>query len=199
MTFRRNLIEDDAQRWKEAHIEHPVGLVEHHRGGTGQIDQSPFQIVAETARCRDHHFGPGPDIAQLVSLAHAAYNHGSTDAHALNELPECFIDLNGKFACGAEDQDLYCFRTRNSRESFNHRNRKCQSLARASLGGRHHVTAFHERRDGLRLDGRWSDEFVFREVVPQRGAKIKFGKMLHRILRSVLAYCGEPEHDHSLG
>ena len=72
------------------------------------------------------------------------------------------------------------------------RNRERQSLACAGLRGRHHVAAFHERRNCLRLDGRWSDEFVLSEVVPQRGAKIEFGEMLHR--NFVFGSCfGEPE------
>ena len=181
MAFHRKIIEDDAQRGQEAHIEHPIGLVENHSGGAGKIDQPPLQIVAETARRRDHHFGPGLDIAQLVGLAHAAHNHGGADAHAVGELPECRIDLNGKFACGAKDKDFYCFGAGNGGESFNHRNRERQSLACASLRGRHDVAAFHEWRNGLRLDWRWSDEFVLIEVVPQRGAKIEFGKMLYQL------------------
>ncbi len=181
MAFRGKLIEDNAQSGQKAHVEHPVGLVENHSGGAGKIDQPPFQIVAETARRRDHHFGPGLDIAQLVGLAHAAHNHGSADPHSFGKLAECRVDLNGKFACGAEDQDFYCFAAGNGGESFNHRNREGQSFACASLRGRHDVAAFHERRNGLRLDGRWRDEFVLIEVVLQRGAKIELGKMLHQL------------------
>jgi hypothetical protein len=117
----------------------------------------------------------------VVTLPHAAHNHGGADVHAVGELAECRIDLNGKFACGAEDQDSYCFCAGNGGESFNHRNRERQGLACASLRGRHDVAAFHEWRNSLRLDGRWSDEFVLVEVVPQRGAKIEFGKVLHQL------------------
>jgi hypothetical protein len=122
IAFRRKFIQDDPQRGQEAHIEHPIGLVENHNGGTGKIDQSPFQIVAETAWRRNNHFGPGLDIAQLVGLAHAAHNHDGADAHAVGELSECRIDLYGKFACRTEDQDFYCFGSGNGGESFNHRN-----------------------------------------------------------------------------
>ena len=181
VAFHWKMIEDDAQRGQEAHIEHPIGLVENHGGGAGKIDQPPLQIIAETARRRDHHFGPGLDIAQLVGLAHAAHDHGGADSRAVGDLPECFIDLNSKLARGTKDQDFYRFGAGNGRESFDNRNRERQSLAGAGLRGRHDVAALHEWRNGLRLDGRWSDEFVLIEVVPQRGAKIEFGKMLYQL------------------
>jgi hypothetical protein len=83
----------------------------------------------------------------------------------VGELPECRIDLNGKFACGAENQNLYCFGAGNGGESLNHRNRKRESLACASLRRRDDVAAFEEWRNGLRLDGRRDDEFVLNQVV----------------------------------
>ena len=146
----------------------------------GEIDQPPFQIVTEAARCRDHHFGPGLDIAQLVGLAHAAHHHGGADAQALGEWPEGRIDLNGQFARGTEDQDFDGFGAGDGGESFNHRNGERERLAGARLGGGDDIATFQERRDGLGLDGRGRNEFVLSEVVPQGGAKVEFGKMLHQ-------------------
>ena len=97
--------------------------------------------------------------------------------------PECRIDLNRQLPCRAEDQDLDLLGAGKGGERLKDGNRKCQRLAGAGLGRHHHVALFQDWRDGLGLDGRWRNEFVFVEVIPQGGAKIKFGEMLHYCVR----------------
>ena len=84
--------------------------------------------------------------------------------HAVSELAECRIDLNGEFACGAEDQDLDCFGARNGGESFNQgiENARVLPVPVCAVATTSRPCM---RGDGLRLDGRWSDEFVLIEVV----------------------------------
>ena len=106
----------------------------------------------------------------MVGLAQTAHDNGSADAHAFCELPECCIDLDGKFARGAENEDFNCFAARNTGESLDNGDPERQSLAGAGLRRCDHIAAFHEGRNGLRLDGCWSDEFVLSEVVQQCGA-----------------------------
>ena len=179
VALRGQLVEDAAEVFEEAHVEHAVGFVEDDFGGLREVDQAAFEIVAETAGRGDDDFGSGLDVAQLVGFAHATDDHRSADAHAFDELAEGLIDLNGEFAGGAEDEDFDGLAARNGGESFDDGNRERKRLAGAGLRGGDDVAAGQQWRDGLRLDGRRGDKFVFVEVVPQCGAKVQFGKMLH--------------------
>jgi len=85
----------------------------------------------------------------------------------VRELPERRINLNGKFPCGAQDQDFDGLAPGNGGETLNQRNHERQRLACAGLRGRYHVAALHEWRNGLRLRGPWSHELVLFEVGPR--------------------------------
>ncbi len=74
-----------------------------------------------------------------------------------------------------------------SGEGLNDGDGEREGFAGAGLRGGYHVAAFQQWRNGLGLDGRWSDEFVFSEVVPQCGAEIEFREMIH-----LLCFVGFP-------
>ena len=145
----------------------------------GKIDQTPFQIVAETAGGSDHHFGPGLDVAQLPVFSQAAHDNGGADARAFGELFERYIDLDREFPRRAEDEDFDGFAAGNSGEGLNDGDGEREGFAGAGLCGGDHVAAFQQWRNRLGLDGRWSNEFVFSEVGPQCGAEIEFREMIH--------------------
>ena len=80
---------------------------------------------------------------------------------------------------GLRMRTLIVFAAGNSGESLNDGNGEREGFACAGLRSGDHVAAFQQRRNGLRLDGRWLDEFVFSEVVSQCGAQIEFREMIH--------------------
>ena len=80
---------------------------------------------------------------------------------------------------GLRMRTLIVFAAGNGGEGLNDGNGERKGFASARLRGGDHVAAFQQWRNGLGLDGCWSDEFVFCEVVPQCGAEIEFREMIH--------------------
>ncbi len=69
---------DARHRREEAHIQHAVGLIQHHAFNVAEIDIVPRHMVEQAARAGDDDFRA---VAQRVLLrhhAHAAVDSGGT-------------------------------------------------------------------------------------------------------------------------
>lgn len=49
----------------KSHVQHPVSLVQHHKGGSTEGGVTLVQVVQEPARCRHHHLHSPPKLTSL--------------------------------------------------------------------------------------------------------------------------------------
>ena len=97
-------LEDAAHVVDEAHVQHPVGLVQHEDLQPGQVDELLAVEVAQAAGGghQDVHalFQP----LHLGSLAHAAEDDGGAQGQVLAIGLKALLDLEGQLPGGGEDQ-----------------------------------------------------------------------------------------------
>ena len=75
-----NLLENLPDLGLEAHIQHPVGLVEDQVGGPFQVHLPGLQEVDQTAGGRNADLGPVLDVPQLGSLRRSSEDTDVLDA-----------------------------------------------------------------------------------------------------------------------
>ena len=139
----------------EAHVEHPVGLVDHENLDAREQELAALIVIEKAARCRDQHIDTARDLYVLIIEGHAAdqQRHAQLVVDAI--LDEVFLDLSSEFARRLEDQ-----RARHPGTGaalFQHRDhRQCErgGLASAGLRDAQHIAAGHDMRYGLFLDWR---------------------------------------------
>jgi hypothetical protein len=139
----------------EAHVEHPVGLVDDEKLDAGEQQLAALEVIEEASRGRDQHVDPTGDLHILVAEGHAADEErdGKTMVDAV--LDEALFYLGGQFTGRLEDEG-----TRHARpgaaglQQRQHGQRESGCLARAGLCDTEHVFSGEHVRDGLRLDGR---------------------------------------------
>ena len=145
--------EDPFDIGDEAHVEHPVGLVDDHDLHAGQEQLAALEMVEQPAWRSDQHVDAAVDQRILFLEAHAADQERLGQLHVLGIGVEVFRHLGGQLARRAEHQ-----RTRHprpgtaARQHADHRQGERRGLAGAGLGDAEHVLAFERRGDRPRLD-----------------------------------------------
>ena len=137
----------------ESHVEHPVGLVEHHQLHPGQVERVAGQMVRKPS-WRAHHDVRAPlQFDELPFVGCAPVNrHRSHALLADGEFVNLVGDLGGQLPGGSEDQHL---RNRFRRvDPLDRRNAKRGGLARSRLRLADHVVSSHDQRNRRRLDRR---------------------------------------------
>ena len=151
LAARRQLLQDPAHVGQEAHVEHPVGLVDHQDLDAAQRRVGRAHVVEQTAGRRDDHVDAPPEGLLLRPHADAAEDRRRRRARVAPELPEVLLDLRGQLARGSQDE-----RARRAlglvRQTMKDRQGEGRGLAAAGHGRRDEVTAFEGRRDRLFLD-----------------------------------------------
>ena len=103
LPVRRHAREDAVDLRLEAHVEHPVGLVEHEHADAVELDGPALDQVEEAAGSRDEDVG----LARLVDLAadgRAAVDGGDVEALRRGERRDVRRDLQGELARRHEDE-----------------------------------------------------------------------------------------------
>jgi len=90
----------------EAHVEHPVGFVQHKMADGLQADVTLVNEVEQTPRRGDEDIDTLLQCTDLGMLFHSSINHAVTDAGIGGILPQAVVDLDGQLTGGREDQ---CF------------------------------------------------------------------------------------------
>ena len=136
----------------EAHIQHPVGLVQHHSLHLVQTDGVPLHMVHEAARGGHHDLGLLLQSGDLLVDGRAAVQaHG---AHALlepAEIAQFILDLNGQLPGGGQHQAQNIGGLRI--DVLHHGDTEGIGLARARRGLGNDILPVHEERDGAPLHG----------------------------------------------
>ncbi len=90
---------------EEAHVEHPVGLVDDEDLQPVELRVAETEVVEEAAGSRDDDVDPGAEGVLLRPHADAAEDGGARERRVDGELPRVLVDLGGQLARRRDDQD----------------------------------------------------------------------------------------------
>ena len=160
---RRQPAQDEAQVGDEAHVEHPVGLVDHkdfHALGRPDV---LLEIVDEAAGRADEDVARFAQVLALLVVVDAAVDGADLEPRVGAQQPGVGLDLHDQLARGRDDQDARRRRTALGRRGMPQapregRDQEGRRLARARLGLARHVLALERQRERALLDGRHGDE-----------------------------------------
>ena len=139
----------------EAHVEHPVGLVDDHDLHIGQDQFATLEMVEQAAWRRDQHVDALVDQLVLLAERHAADQQRTGQLGVLGVEVEVLGDLGCQFAGRAENE-----RARHPgagaapTQQRQHRQGEAGGLAGPGLRDAEHVLAFERGRNGASLNGR---------------------------------------------
>ena len=162
----------------KAHIQHPVGFVQHKDLKVREIDKSLTDQVVEPSRAGDQDVHALFQRFHLRCLAHAAKNDGAAQLEILAVGIKAFADLQSKLTGRGQDQgaDGTLSAGRIGREPVQHGQRKSSRLAGTGLGAAHQIPAGQHRRDRRRLNGRRGLIACLLHSAQKRGGQIQFFK-----------------------
>ena len=166
LAFRRQALEDLADVWQEAHVEHAVGLVEHEAFDVVEIEFALAEQVEQAAGTGDGELRALANAGDLRLLAHAAVDGDAAQAHVLAQLGDDVLRLLGQFARGADDQRAQLV-PRPGHQAVEEGQDERGGFAGAGLGQTHDVAPFQNGRDGLLLDGSGDDVALLGDVLQQ--------------------------------
>ena len=149
------LVQDGLEVVLEAHVEHLVGLVEHHELHLREQQRLAADVVERAPGGRHHHVDAALERPHLVEDLLAAVDRERGDAHAGAVLLHCFGDLHRELARGHQHQRLglegpAVLR----RHQLEHGQREGRRLAGTRRRLAEHVTPGDQRGNGLALNRR---------------------------------------------
>ena len=155
---RRQPAEDPPDVGDEAHVEHPVRLVEHEHLDPGRRPRALLQVVDQPPGRPDQEVERAPERLPLLDVVHAAEDERRAETREAAELPRVRIDLDDELPRGRDDQGarrrLAGSGRRVAEEPGEGRDQERGRLAGAGLGLARHVLAAEGDRQRRLLDGR---------------------------------------------
>ena len=146
LAFLRQHRCDSANRRKESHVQHAVGLIEDEHSQFAEIDELAAEVIFQASGSGDHQPRARADRASCLPFGQSAHDQRRGGELLAAQRVVLIHDLHGQFARGNEHQ------RRDSRRFFckqalDDRNQERQRLAGSCLRGRQHVLAFQRLRD----------------------------------------------------
>ena len=175
----RKLRDDFSNVVDEAHIEHPVGFIEHEKFHLAEAQPVAGHEVEQASGRGDEHVDAVLHRAHLRAHGHAADHQGGPGADMAAVSAEAIEYLPGQLACRAQHQYTAGLALRAPpicEEMMQDRHRECRGLAGASLRNPDHVAARQNNGNGLRLDRRGRSVFFFSERACDRFGKAEIMK-----------------------
>ena len=166
----------------EAHVEHPVGLVQHEDLDLAQVDALLLDVVEQASRRGDEDLDAAAHDRQLLLDVDAAVDDRRAQVRVLAVGAEGLLDLHRELAGRREDQRAHRMPrrrragVRHRRELLQDRQREAGGLAGAGLGAAHHVLAGENDGDRLHLDRRGRRIAGFGHGPQQFGPQSELGK-----------------------
>ena len=146
-------LDQRADRFVEAHVEHAVGFVQHQGAHLAQVQRLLLHQFQHAAGRADHHVRCMRERGELRPQRNAAAKHRELEVgDAGGQLAQLLADLVGEFAGGAEHQGLGA--GRGGIDALQQAQPECRGLAAAGRRLRDQVPAFEHGRERLRLDRR---------------------------------------------
>ena len=156
LAFLRQTADDFAHVVDKAHIQHPVGFVQHEDLHPVQPDQSLAHQVQETAGAGNDDVCAAVQGFHLASLADTAEDDGAVQAFSLTVKLEVLPGLQGELPGRGEDQGTDHFRVplRGQRfQPLQDGQGKSGGLSGACLGTAQDILSLQDQRDRGLLDG----------------------------------------------
>ena len=155
----------------KAHVQHPVGLVQHEDFHPAQVQQALALEVQQAAGGGNQDIQALFDLVHLGLLSHAAEDNGGAQGQVLAVGFEALLDLEGQLPGGGEDEgaDIPGPHHHVGVEPLEDRGGEGAGLARAGLGAAQHVPALEGGGDGLALDGGGLGVALGRQCLEDRG------------------------------
>ncbi len=149
-------VDDLADVVDEAHVEHPVGLVEDEGLDVREVDIALIAEVVEPARRRDEDVDAALERLDLRRLPDAAEDHGASDRQILAVKLEVLLDLQRQLARRRQDQraDRLVLLVDAALEPLEDGHCEGRGLAGAGLRAADQVAPLEDRPDRRRLDRR---------------------------------------------
>ena len=172
LAARRQVLENPADVREEAHVEHPVGLVEDEDLEPLQLRVGKAEVVEQPSGGRDQDVGARAERVLLGPHRHAAEDGGGREGRVDGELLGVFLDLRRQLARrredeGARDPALLVH------ELLKNGQEKRRGLAAAGHGAGQHVAALHGRWDRVGLDRRGAGESHLLDAAQELRSKSK--------------------------
>ena len=142
--------DDPVHGGAEAHVEHPVGLVEDERVDVAQVEGTARQLVLEPSRGGDDDVAAS-GVSALIDQADPAVDGGDAQRAGVGDPAQVSGDLGGQLAGGGEDQ-----RGRTGsvgRDPVDQRDTEGEGLARARGRAGEHIAPGEDVGEDQRLDG----------------------------------------------
>ena len=142
----------------EAHVEHAVGLVEHHVGDAAQIGDAAVvgrQHVDHAAGRAHDDFAAALELGDLLGDVGAAVDGDHVQIERARELLALLGDLHGELARRRHDdrdRTVVALQRRLIHDVAEHGQEEGQRLAAARLRNADHVATGHDDRHALRLN-----------------------------------------------
>ena len=150
---RRKLGADFLDVGDEAHVEHPVGLVDDEQSAAGQQYLAAAEQVHQPAGRGDQHVDALFERRHLVAHADSADQQRHAELVIFAVFLEILGDLGGELAGRLEDQGARHPRPAPALgEDVDHRQDEAGGLAGAGLGDSDQVAVHQDRGDRLALD-----------------------------------------------
>ncbi len=167
LAARREEVEDLADIADEAHVEHPIGLVEDEHLDLRQVDRALAGVVEQAAGGGDDDRRAGAEGTDLRLETDATVDRGRSDAAMCAVRPEALLDLEGELTSWCQDEDADRRPGRVARvpgwgsgadsvavvEALEDRQDERGRLAGAGLGAGEQVAAGQHEGDCLCLNG----------------------------------------------
>ena len=99
LTSLRQEREDPPDVPDEAHVEHPIGLIEHQVGQIGQIEMTLLLQIEQASGCGDEDVDALPEGLDLGHVAHATEDDEASKRESMSVGPHSIADLGGQFTC----------------------------------------------------------------------------------------------------
>ncbi len=160
--------EDLADLRQEAHVEHPVGLVEHQELEAFELRVRLAEMVQQAAGRRDDDVDAAAEGVLLRSHADAAEDGGGRDRRVHRQVVQVFDDLRRELARGREHQRAGGAAGAID-QGMEDRQEERHGLAAAGGRAREQVASVEGRGNGVRLDGGGAGETEFLDALEQGG------------------------------
>ena len=169
------IFEDAADVGEEAHVEHPVGFVQHEDLEVPEVRIRAIHVVEEAAGGGHDDVGAAAKRVLLGAHADASVDGGGGDRGVHPESVQVLVDLRREFSRGGEDQ-----RTgealRLAAEAMNDGEAERGALAAAGHGAGEQVAPLDTGRKGLLLNGSRVLETELLDAAQKFGREAVFGK-----------------------
>src|SRR5712691_1009620 len=151
LAVARGAPQDALDVWLEAHIEHAIGLVQHHHTHLTEAQRAAPQVVDDAARSADDDLIAAAHALDLALVPDATIHRQGAQAGVFTQPVHLRRDLLRQLASRHDYQSLHDLQI--DVEPFQDRDAESAGLAAARLGLTDQVGATTQHRDRALLDG----------------------------------------------